>query len=162
MNESFKLATVSSAGSRPFVSLVLDGTSVGLEAASAKAGVHLPCDTMMTLLEDWDAGFDRLVKVAAYVRRAFVLDCRNLRLTLKVNGEIRKDGNTKDMTFSPEQQIEHVAHHVTLQPGDIFSTGTPEGIAMLTGARHLGVGDVMETEIEGLGVPRNKLVAEGN
>jgi 2-keto-4-pentenoate hydratase/2-oxohepta-3-ene-1,7-dioic acid hydratase in catechol pathway len=95
-----------------------------------------------------------------FVPKAFVPDCRNLRLTLKVNGEIRQDGNTKDMVFSPEEQIEHVSHHLTVHPGDIFSTGTPEGIAMLTGARYLGVGDTMETEIEGLGVQRNTLVAD--
>ena len=94
--------------------------------------------------------------------RDFVANCRNLRLTLKVNGETRQDGNTKDMVFSPEQQIEHVSGHLTLQPGDIFSTGSPEGIGMLTGARWLGVGDTMETEIEGLGVQRNTLVAESN
>jgi 2-keto-4-pentenoate hydratase/2-oxohepta-3-ene-1,7-dioic acid hydratase in catechol pathway len=95
-----------------------------------------------------------------FVPRDFVPNCRNLRLTLKVNGELRQDGNTKDMVFSPEQQIEHVAHHLAVMPGDVFSTGTPEGIAMLTGARYLQVGDVMETEIEGLGVQRNRLVAD--
>jgi 2-keto-4-pentenoate hydratase/2-oxohepta-3-ene-1,7-dioic acid hydratase in catechol pathway len=94
-----------------------------------------------------------------FVPKPFVRDARNLRLTLKVNGETRQDGNTKDMIFSPEEQIEQVARHLTLEPGDVFSTGTPEGIAMLTGARYLQVGDVMETEIEGLGVQRNKLVA---
>jgi 2-keto-4-pentenoate hydratase/2-oxohepta-3-ene-1,7-dioic acid hydratase in catechol pathway len=94
-----------------------------------------------------------------FVPKQFVKDPRNLRLTLKVNGEVRQDGNTKDMTFSPEEQIEQVARHLTLEPGDVFSTGTPEGIAMLTGARYLQVGDTMEAEIDGLGAQRNRLVA---
>jgi 2-keto-4-pentenoate hydratase/2-oxohepta-3-ene-1,7-dioic acid hydratase in catechol pathway len=94
------------------------------------------------------------------VPRHFVPNNRALRLTLKVNGEMRQDGNTKDMTFSPEEQIAHVSNQETLEPGDVFSTGTPEGIGMMTGARWLQVGDVIESEVEGLGAQRNRMVAE--
>lgn len=93
------------------------------------------------------------------VPRAFVPDCRNLRLTCKINGETLQDGNTRDMIFSPEEQIAHCASHGRLEPGDVISTGTPSGIAMHVG-RWLKVGDVVECEVEGLGAQRSRLVAE--
>jgi 2,4-diketo-3-deoxy-L-fuconate hydrolase len=93
------------------------------------------------------------------VPRAFVPDCRNLRLTLKVNGEIRQDGNTRDMIHSPEAQIAHISNQVTLEPGDVISTGTPNGIGLITG-KYIKAGDVIEAEIDLLGAQRNRLVAE--
>jgi 2,4-diketo-3-deoxy-L-fuconate hydrolase len=92
-----------------------------------------------------------------FVPREFVPDCRNLRLTLKVNGELRQDGNSRDMVFSPEEQIAHVSNQLSLQPGDIFSTGTPEGFGAQSNF-FLKVGDIVEAEIEGLGAQRNRLV----
>jgi hypothetical protein len=74
--------------------------------------------------------------------RDFVPDCRNLRLTLNINGEARQDGNTKDMVFSPEEQVAHVSYQLTLLAGDIFSTGTPEGFGAQPD-RFLKVGDVI-------------------
>jgi 2,4-diketo-3-deoxy-L-fuconate hydrolase len=93
-----------------------------------------------------------------FVPREFVPDCRNLRLTLKVNGELRQDGNSRDMVFSPEEQIAHVSDQLTLRPGDIFSTGTPEGFGAQSDS-YLKLGDIVEAEIEGLGTQRNRLVA---
>ncbi len=93
------------------------------------------------------------------VPRAFVPDCRNLRLTLKVNGEVRQDGNTRDMVFSPEEQVAHVSNQLALEPGDVFSTGTPEGLGLMSG-QYLKAGDVFEAEIEGLGAQRNRLLAD--
>lgn len=94
-----------------------------------------------------------------FVPRAFVPDCRNLRLMLKVNGEIRQDGNTRDMIHSPEAQVAHISNQLTLEPGDVISTGTPNGIGLITG-KYIGLGDVIEAEIEGLGAQRNRLVAD--
>jgi len=93
------------------------------------------------------------------VPRAFVPDCRNLRLVLRVNGEIRQDGNTKDMIHSPEAQIAHISNQVTLEPGDVISTGTPNGIGLITG-KYIKAGDLIEAEIEHLGTQRNRLVVE--
>jgi 2,4-didehydro-3-deoxy-L-rhamnonate hydrolase len=92
------------------------------------------------------------------VPRVFVPDCRNLRLTCKVNGETLQDGNTRDMIISPEEQIAHCSNQGRLEPGDVISTGTPSGIAMHVG-RYLKVGDIMECEVEGLGAQRSRLVA---
>jgi 2,4-didehydro-3-deoxy-L-rhamnonate hydrolase len=91
------------------------------------------------------------------VPRAFVPDCHKLRLTLKVNGETRQDATTAEMIFSPEEQVSHVSRQLALEPGDIISTGTPNGIGMQLGF-FLKVGDVMEAEVEGLGAQRNRLV----
>jgi 2,4-didehydro-3-deoxy-L-rhamnonate hydrolase len=91
------------------------------------------------------------------VPRDFVRDCHALRLTLKVNGETRQDGNTSEMIFSPEEQVAHVSRQLALEPGDIISTGTPNGIGMQLGF-FLKVGDVMEAEVEGLGAQRNRLI----
>lgn len=93
------------------------------------------------------------------VPRAFVPDCRHLRLTLKVNGELRQDGNTRDMIHSPEAQIAHISNQVTLEPGDVISTGTPNGIGLITG-KYIRTGDIIEAEIDLLGAQRNRLVAE--
>ncbi len=93
------------------------------------------------------------------VPRAFVPDCRNLRLTLKVNGELRQDGNTRDMIHSPEAQIAHISNQLAFEPGDVISTGTPGGIGLITG-KFINAGDTIEAEIELLGCQRNRLVAD--
>jgi 2,4-didehydro-3-deoxy-L-rhamnonate hydrolase len=93
------------------------------------------------------------------VPRDFVADFMNLRLTLSVNGEVMQDGNTRDMIFTPEEQIEYCSHMLTLEPGDIFATGTPSGVGQGRG-KFLKMGDVVEAEIEGLGRLHNRVVAE--
>jgi len=93
------------------------------------------------------------------VPRQFVPDCRNLRLTLKVNGDVRQDGNTKDMIHSPEAQVAHMSNQLALEPGDVISTGTPNGIGIYTGI-FIKSGDLIECEIDGIGVQRNRLIAE--
>lgn len=110
---------------------------------------------------DWLASkcWDDFAPIGPYlVPRQFVPDCRNLRLTLKVNGEIRQDGNTRDMIHSPEAQVAFMSNQMTLEPGDVISTGTPNGIGIYTGV-FIKVGDLIECEIDGLGVQRNRLVA---
>lgn len=110
---------------------------------------------------DWLSGkcWDDFAPLGPYlVPRQFVPDCRNLRLTLKVNGETRQDGNTKDMIHSPEAQIALMSEQMTLEPGDVISTGTPNGIGIYTGV-FIKAGDLIECEIDLLGVQRNRLVA---
>ncbi len=94
-----------------------------------------------------------------FVPREFVPNYMNLRLTLSLNGEVMQDGKTSEMIFSPEEQIEYCSHMLTLEPGDIFATGTPSGVGTAKG-KFLKVGDVIEAEIEGLGRLRNRVVAE--
>lgn len=119
-------------------------------------------DDWPTLRTDWLGGksHDTFAPMGPYfVPRAFVPDHMNLRLTLKVNGETKQDGNTAEMVFSPEEQIEFASEMITLEPGDILSTGTPAGVGHGAGT-YLQPGDVVETEVEGLGAMRNTVVAE--
>ena len=93
-----------------------------------------------------------------FVPRAFVPDYRNLRLIMKVNGEVRQDGHTGDMIYGCDELVAHVSEQLTLEPGDLFSTGTPEGFGAQS-ERFLQVGDLVEAEIPGLGAQRNRLIA---
>jgi 2,4-didehydro-3-deoxy-L-rhamnonate hydrolase len=93
-----------------------------------------------------------------FVPRAFIPDSRNLRLIMKINGEVRQDGNTRDMLYGPEELLAHVSNQLTLEPGDLFSTGTPEGFGAQSD-RFLKTGDIVEAEIPGLGAQRNQLIA---
>jgi 2,4-diketo-3-deoxy-L-fuconate hydrolase len=95
------------------------------------------------------------------VPRAFVGDHMNLFIRLTVNGEVKQNGNTSQFIFTPEEQIEYASGILSLQSGDFFSCGTCGGVGQGTNT-FLNVGDVMETEIEGLGKMRNKFVAEAN
>ena len=119
-------------------------------------------DDWPTLRTDWFGGksHDTFAPMGPYfVPRAFVPDYMNLRLTLKVNGETKQDGNTGEMVFSPEEQIEFASEMITLEPGDILSTGPPAGVGHGAGT-YLKAGDVVDTEVESLGAMRNNVVAE--
>jgi 2,4-didehydro-3-deoxy-L-rhamnonate hydrolase len=74
-----------------------------------------------------------------------------------VNGEARQDSNTADMIFSVAEIIRHLSQYLTLEPGDLINTGTPEGVAMSGRFPYLAAGDVMELEIDGLGRQRQQL-----
>jgi 2-keto-4-pentenoate hydratase/2-oxohepta-3-ene-1,7-dioic acid hydratase in catechol pathway len=114
------------------------------------------------LRSDWLNGksHDNFAPMGPFlVPRAFVKDHMNLFIRLTVNGEVKQDGNTSQFIFTPEEQIEYASHILTLDSGDIFSCGTCGGVGQGTNT-FLKVADVMETEIEGLGKMRNRLVAE--
>jgi 2,4-didehydro-3-deoxy-L-rhamnonate hydrolase len=93
------------------------------------------------------------------VPRAFVPNHKNLFIRLTVNGEVKQDGNTSQFIFTPEEQIEYASSILSLESGDFFSCGTCGGVGQGTNT-FLKAGDVMETEIEGLGKMRNRFVAE--
>ncbi|MEM0441351.1 MAG: fumarylacetoacetate hydrolase family protein [Candidatus Caldarchaeum sp.] len=83
----------------------------------------------------------------------------SLRLTLKVNGEVRQDGYTRDMYHKIGDLIEYLSDGITLEPGDIIATGTPAGVAA-AGKEYLKDKDVVEAEITELGLLRNRVVKE--
>ena len=93
------------------------------------------------------------------VPRAFVPDSGAVALELKVNGEIKQKGIAGEMIFSPEEQIEYASRNMTLQPGDIISTGTIAGVGQGTNT-FLKVGDIVEAEAIGLGKQRNRVIAD--
>ncbi|MGO1543420.1 MAG: fumarylacetoacetate hydrolase family protein [Gulosibacter sp.] len=87
-----------------------------------------------------------------------IADPHNLRIRLSVNGEERQNDLTNDMIYDIFDQIEELSTVMTLNPGDIIATGTPKGIGAPKG-QFLAPGDVVETEIEGLGTLRNTVVS---
>jgi acylpyruvate hydrolase len=84
-------------------------------------------------------------------------DPHSLRLSMKVNGEIRQDSSTKELIFKIPFLIAFVSAAMTLEPGDILSTGTPSGVGifMKPEPKLLQVGDVMEAWVEKIGVLKN-------
>ncbi|GAA3938049.1 fumarylacetoacetate hydrolase family protein [Microbacterium soli] len=87
------------------------------------------------------------------------LDAHGLRLRSWVNGEPRQDSNTSDMIFDVPTLVHHLSQYVTLEPGDLILTGTPQGVALSGRYPYLKPGDVVELEIEGLGRQRQEFVA---
>lgn len=83
----------------------------------------------------------------------------NLRIRTRVNGEPRQDDNTSDQIFSCPELIAWASKDMTLMPGTVIMTGTPEGIgASMSPPHFLCPGDVCEIEIENLGILKNNVV----
>lgn len=87
-----------------------------------------------------------------------IVDPHALEMVLKVNGEERQRKSTGDMIYDIYAQIEYLTTVMTLEPGDILATGTPEGVGVALG-KLLKVGDVVRAEIESLGFIENTVVA---
>ncbi|RUS74813.1 hypothetical protein EGW08_017422 [Elysia chlorotica] len=111
------------------------------EAMNYVAGYALGLD--MTA-RDWQAvakskghpwsvakGFDTSCPISKFVEKEKIPDPNNLDLWLKVNGEMRQSGNTKDMIFPVEHLISFASQCFTLEPGDLILTGTPAGVSKL-------------------------------
>lgn len=116
-----------------------------------------------TRISQWTMGktFDTFAPMGpALITRDEVPDAGNLRISLTINGETLQDSNTNELIFGIPQLVEALSEVMTLEPGDVVSTGTPPGVGM---ARKppvfLKPGDVCEVEVEGLGVLRNPVVA---
>lgn len=96
----------------------------------------------------------------AVVHRSLIPDPQNLRLRMRVNGEVRQDASTSNMVFTVAQLISVLSAGMTIEPGDLLATGTPEGVGMgRTPPLWLKAGDVVEAEIDGIGTLRNRIVA---
>ncbi|GAA2846877.1 fumarylacetoacetate hydrolase family protein [Leucobacter komagatae] len=76
-------------------------------------------------------------------------DLSDVRVTTRVNGETRQDGKTSQLIFSLARIVAHASQAFTLLPGDVILTGTPAGVGLLE------AGDVVEVEVEGIGILRN-------
>ena len=94
------------------------------------------------------------------VTRDEVPDPQNLAMYLEVNGQRYQDGSTKTMHFDVATIVSHLSQFMSLQPGDVISTGTPPGVGMgQKPETYLKPGDVIELEIEGLGKQRQNVGA---
>jgi 2-keto-4-pentenoate hydratase/2-oxohepta-3-ene-1,7-dioic acid hydratase (catechol pathway) len=89
-----------------------------------------------------------------------VEDPQALKLFLRVNGTVKQEGNTRDMIYPVDAIIEWVSKGMTLLPGAMIATGTPDGVGFArTPPEFLKPGDVMETEVQGIGLLRNRIVS---
>lgn len=89
-----------------------------------------------------------------------ITNTQGLRLWCKVNGELRQNSWTGDMSFSVRQLISYVSRFMTLLPGDVLATGTPSGVGMgMIPPRYLQAGDLVECGVEGLGEMVQRVVA---
>jgi 2-keto-4-pentenoate hydratase/2-oxohepta-3-ene-1,7-dioic acid hydratase in catechol pathway len=80
------------------------------------------------------------------------VDPRDLNIESYINGQLKQKGNTKDLIFNVAQLVSFISNVMTLLPGDVIATGTPEGVGPMQ------PGDIVEIKIEGIGVLRNKVV----
>ena len=103
--------------------------------------------------EQWTRakGFDTFCPLGPVV---VPLDPTDLSITTRVNGEVRQSGHTRDMLVGVAELLAYISRCMTLEPGDAVFTGTPAGVGPLR------VGDLVEVEIEGIGVLSNPVRAE--
>ena len=88
-------------------------------------------------------------------------DGGGLRIVQRLNGELFQDGNTSDLLFGVRYLVAFASNVFTLEPGDLILTGTPSGIGHTRNPPvSMQDGDVVEIEIDGIGVLRNPVVAE--
>jgi 2-keto-4-pentenoate hydratase/2-oxohepta-3-ene-1,7-dioic acid hydratase in catechol pathway len=110
---------------------------------------------------DWLGGkwSDGFLPLGPYLATADEIeDVQTLELKLSVNGRVRQKANTSQMIFTVADIVSFLSFLMTLEPGDVIATGTPEGVAMATG-EFLQPGDKIECKIENLGTLTNTLAA---
>ncbi len=114
--------------------------------------------------KQWFLGksFDTFAPVGPTIATAdAVQEPGNLRITCKVNGEILQDSNTRELIFQPSKLVSYISQVMTLHPGDVIYTGTPPGVGIArVPNRFLRNGDIVEIEVEKLGVLRNTCVQQ--
>ncbi|MDH5759709.1 MAG: fumarylacetoacetate hydrolase family protein [Gemmatimonadota bacterium] len=98
-------------------------------------------------------GFDTFCPLGSPVPLSEV-DVDAVGVTTRVNGEVRQEGSITDLVFSIPFLVAHISRIMTLEPGDLILTGTPDGVGPLS------PGDVVEVEVTGVGKVRNPAVAE--
>jgi 2-keto-4-pentenoate hydratase/2-oxohepta-3-ene-1,7-dioic acid hydratase in catechol pathway len=112
----------------------------------------------------WTLGksFDTHAPIGPWITTADEIpDPHHLDIRCEVNGKSRQNSNTKHLVFDIFDQIEHLSHAMTLEPGDLIFTGTPGGIgAAMEPKQFLQPGDIVRCEIQGLGHIENTLAAE--
>jgi len=120
-------------------------------------------DWQMNRGGQWGKGksFDTFTPVGPWIATVDEIpDVGNIELTLKVNGETRQKGNTRDMIFSATYLVSYLSQFMTLQPGTLIITGTPAGVGLgMKPPQFLKPGDLLEQSIEGLGNQRHEVVS---
>jgi len=95
----------------------------------------------------------------AVVTREAIKDVNNLNIRSMVNGQLKQNGNTSEMIFKIDFLVSYISQAVTLYPGDVILTGTPAGVGVHRNPpEFLKLGDVVESEIAGIGKLRNTII----
>jgi 2-keto-4-pentenoate hydratase/2-oxohepta-3-ene-1,7-dioic acid hydratase in catechol pathway len=106
-------------------------------------------------------GFDTFCPVGPQIVEANGFDPSDLRIQQRLNGDVLQDSRTSDLIFDIPTLVSYVSNAITLEPGDLILTGTPEGVGVFREPKiALKGGDVVEIDVEGIGVLRNE-VTEG-
>jgi 2-keto-4-pentenoate hydratase/2-oxohepta-3-ene-1,7-dioic acid hydratase in catechol pathway len=108
----------------------------------------------------WHKGksLDGSCPMGPWIVTADSIDPNNLRVTCRVNGITKQDSNTKHLYFKLPRLIAELSAGMTLEAGDIISTGTPEGVGFARNPpEFMRPGDLLETEVENIGVMRNPI-----
>jgi 2,4-didehydro-3-deoxy-L-rhamnonate hydrolase len=109
----------------------------------------------------WALGknLDKSCPIGSFIVTADAIPATNLQLETFVDGQVMQSGTTADMVFSVPQIIAFASRHVTLRPGDVILTGTPDGVGIGRNPRvYMKPGVLLTTQIEGLGGINNKIV----
>jgi 2-keto-4-pentenoate hydratase/2-oxohepta-3-ene-1,7-dioic acid hydratase in catechol pathway len=107
--------------------------------------------------------FERTGALGPWLVTADEIGARPMRIVTRVNGEVRQDDTTDRMIFPIPFLISYISRFCTLEPGDILVTGTPTGAgARFDPPRYLVPGDVVEVEVSGIGVLRNRVIDENS
>jgi 2-keto-4-pentenoate hydratase/2-oxohepta-3-ene-1,7-dioic acid hydratase in catechol pathway len=105
-------------------------------------------------------GLDGFCPLGPDLVAAADLDVSDLRIVQRLNGEVLQDARTSSLIFSIPVLVSFISHALTLEPGDVILTGTPEGVGVFRDPKiSLKDGDVVEIEIDGIGVLRNDVRA---
>jgi len=105
--------------------------------------------------------FDTFAPIGPAVVHPDDVDMNDLAIRLRIDGETMQDSNTGQLLFGPGELVEWLSAASTLEPGDVIATGTPGGVGhALSPQRYLQPGEVVEVDIESIGVLRNPVVAE--
>ncbi len=111
---------------------------------------------------DWQATDGQWTRGKSYdtfcpIGPVIALDIKNpnaLKIETRLNGQVKQSASTADLLFKVEELVSYISRHMTLLPGDIIATGTPEGVGPMK------VGDTVEVEIEEIGVLRNQVIED--
>lgn len=137
------------------------------QAAACIAGYTVVNDVSM---RDWQSrttqwlqgkNFEASTPLGPYLVTPDEVDhARDLRISCSVDGETLQDGRTSDLLFGPAELVSYISRFTTLRPGDVIATGTPGGVGMAREPkRFLRAGEVLRSEIEGIGVLVNRVVS---
>ena len=95
------------------------------------------------------------------VTRDEIADPQDLNLWLSVNGEMVQNGSTRTMVFGVAHLVSHISQFMTLNPGDVISTGTPPGVGLgMKPPRYLKAGDVVKLGVQGMGQQRQDVIPD--